>query len=63
VAAANYSANDNFKINVDWDWGFGQEVQDYTVRVYSKHSVDILDDKGETNMLHMDGVNTPSGFK
>jgi len=35
-------------------------VPDFTVKVYSKHDTPLTDEAGLTNMLHADGVNTPS---
>ena len=55
LAESDYSAGDTFKIHVDFHWGFGFEARDYTVSIYSKHQVEVLDKRGKTNMLHMDG--------
>ena len=35
-------------------------MPDFTVKVYSKHDTPITDEDGNTNMLHADGVNTPT---
>mmetsp|Transcript_214 Transcript_214/g.382 ORF Transcript_214/g.382 Transcript_214/m.382 type:complete len:117 (+) Transcript_214:1602-1952(+) len=37
-------------------------AKDYTVRVYSKQDLTVLDSSGNNIMLHMDGK-SPSGFK
>jgi hypothetical protein len=33
----------------------------YTARVYSKQDLQVLNDRGQSNMMHMDGQ-SPSGF-
>jgi len=34
---------------------------EYTARVYSKQDLQVLNDRGQSNMIHMDGQ-SPSGF-
>ena len=60
VLASNYSAGDKFLITVQYTWG-GYPARDYTVKVYSKQDLSILDSDGKTNMWHMDGQ-FPSAF-
>lgn len=62
VEEADYAANDVFKIVVEYNWNFGWwgflrsfPATDYTVQVYSKQSLSVVDSDGNTNMLHMDG--------
>lgn len=61
VSEADYAAGDVFTVEVDYDFT-GWYVDDYTVKVYSSQSdLEIIDEEGETNMLHMDGC-SPSGL-
>jgi hypothetical protein len=39
----------------------GSPAKDYTVKVYTKQDVRVVDINGETSVIHMDGK-TPSGF-
>ena len=55
VLEKDYSAGDKFSINVQFDWGLGLSAEDYTVKVYSIQDLQVKDNKGEINMLHMDG--------
>jgi hypothetical protein len=60
VKESDYSAGDSFTLKVGYKW-FTNTVKDYTVKVYSKQDLDIYDQYGELNVLHMDGQ-SPSGF-
>ena len=60
VEEADYSANDVFTIDVEFAW-YGWVSEDYTVKVYSKQDLEVTDNRGRTNELHMDGT-SPSGF-
>ena len=60
VAEADYSAGDVFTMEVNYNWLF-LSAKDYTVKVFSKQQLQVLDSNGETNMIHMDGQE-PSGF-
>lgn len=39
----------------------GSPHKDYTVKVYSKHDLEVTNSNGETNQLHTDGQ-SPSEF-
>lgn len=60
VAEADYAAGDVFTMEIDYQWDFFY-AKDYTIKVYSKQTLEVKDSKGETNMIHMDGKE-PSGF-
>ena len=60
IAAADYTANTSFLLMVKYYW-MNSPAKDYTVKVYSKQNLSVLDSNGNTNMKHMDGQ-TPSGF-
>jgi hypothetical protein len=60
VEEADYEAGDVFTLTVTYDW-IGRMSRDYTISVYSSQDLEVLDEEGEGNMIHMDG-NTPSGF-
>ena len=62
IPEGEYEAGDVFLIRVDWDWGWGPEAQDYSVHVYSTQDLQVVDDRGNTNQMHMDG-SEPSGFR
>ena len=55
IQESAYEAGDAFTIKVGWNWGIGPEAQDYSVLVYSTQDLEVKNDWGETNMLHMDG--------
>ena len=63
VLEADYAAGDVFTMSVGMSniglWSFGPD--DYTVKVYSKQDIPVLDSKGNTNELNFDG-SSPSGF-
>ena len=61
IEEADYEAGDVFKLNVDYFYFSSPVKRDYTVKVYSKQDLSIVDEDGNTNMLHMDG-SEPSGF-
>jgi len=64
VIESNYTAGDKFIITVQYNWQFGlgrYPARDYTVKVYSKQNLSVLDSQGKTNMWHMDGQ-FPSAF-
>lgn len=48
VAEADYAAGDVFNVKVLYDW-LGNVPRDYTVKVYSKQSLSITDEDGNTN--------------
>lgn len=54
VAEADYSAGDVFTIQVDYTWKTFH-AKDYTIKVYSKQTLEVKDSDGSTNMIHMDG--------
>lgn len=60
VESADYAAGDVFTVDVNYSWS-GWTVEDYTVKVYSTQDLEVLDYRGNTNELHMDGT-SPSGF-
>ena len=60
VEVPDYEAGDVFTLTVTYDW-IGRMSRDYTISVYSSQDLEVLDEEGEGNMIHMDG-NTPSGF-
>jgi len=49
-----------FKIAVKYLW-FNSPHKEYTVSVYSKQTLTVLDDTGSVSIKHMDG-SVPSGF-
>jgi len=49
----DYSAGETFKVVVDYYWLLNG-VRDYTVSIYSKQRIEIVDEYGETNMLYTD---------
>lgn len=51
---SEYEAGDEITITVLYDW-VGRMSRDYTVSVYSKQDLEVLDEDGNTNMIHMDG--------
>lgn len=64
ILSNEYSAGDKFYITVLYQWTYGigsYPAKDYTVHVYSKQDLSILDRDGKTNMWHMDGQ-FPSAF-
>ena len=60
ILLTSYNANDSFTLKVRYLW-MGSPAKDYTVRIYSKQKLEVLDSHGKTNMLHMDGQ-LPTGF-
>ena len=61
LAEADYAAGDVFTVEVDYHtWG-SRYAKDYTFKVYSSQTLEVLDSNGETIMIHMDGQ-SPSGF-
>ena len=64
LLSTEYTAGDTFYITVKYTWtyGFGSyPAKDYTVHVYSKQDLTILDASSKSNMWHMDGQ-FPSAF-
>lgn len=57
----SYSAGDKFTIKVWFDWNWKASARDYSVVVYSKQNIQILDEEDHNNMLDYQGYN-PSGF-
>lgn len=55
VSLYGFKKGDNITISVQMDWSFQGVHQDYSVLVYSKHNIKIVDENGQTNMLHYDG--------
>ena len=53
LSTKEYSAGETFVIEVDYTWLLN-DVRDYTVRVYSKQDMDVLNSRGKTNMLYTD---------
>ena len=51
---ADYAAEDVFAIQVQYNW-FGATKEDFTVKVYSRQELSIVDSDGNTNQIHMDG--------
>lgn len=60
ILLKTYSAGDRFKVRAKYLW-FDSPAKDYTVGIYSKQNLEVLDSTGSSNILHMDGK-TPSGF-
>lgn len=56
----DYSAGSTFKIKAQVKW-FDNPNPEYTVRVYSKQDLTLVNENGQSNMIHMDGQ-SPSGF-
>lgn len=66
VLSSSYSAGDKFIMTVTYDWTYGTSsypwiAQDYTLKAYTKHNLEIKDSLGRTNMWFMDG-RYPSAF-
>ena len=61
ILANTYNNGDTFTIEVKIKW-YDHPAKDYTVKVYSKQTLEVKDNQGQTKMLHMDGQ-SPSGFK
>lgn len=65
VVQGSYSAGDTFYIAVQYNWNLydyrSYPFQDFTLHVYSKQNLEVKDDRGKTNMWHMDGQ-YPSKF-
>ena len=60
ILESNYSAGDKFIIWIQYTWD-GYPARDYTLKVYSKQKLTVLDIDGASNMWHMDGQ-FPSRF-
>jgi hypothetical protein len=60
ILQTTYSAGDVYKVVVGYTW-FNSPAKDYTVKIYSKQSLEVKNASGETNIQHMDGQE-PSGF-
>lgn len=60
VLSTNYTAGTKFIIRVQYTWD-SNPGNDYTLKVYSKQDLTILDSNGNSNMWHMDGQ-YPSAF-
>ena len=56
----SYAAGDVFKVRVGYTW-FNSPSPDYTVKIYSKQTLEVKDAQGLKNQINMDG-STPSGF-
>jgi len=58
VVEDDYAAGDEFKMSVSLDyigyWHLGP--MDYTVKIYSKQEVEVLDSKGNTNQIDEPGT-------
>jgi len=54
VYYSSYVAGDVFAIQVRYNW-WGATKEDFTVKVYSKQDLPVLDSDGNTNQIHMDG--------
>ena len=54
VYYSSYVAGDVFAIQVQYNW-WGATKEDFTVKVYSKQDLEVLDSDGNTNQIHMDG--------
>mmetsp|Transcript_13133 Transcript_13133/g.22192 ORF Transcript_13133/g.22192 Transcript_13133/m.22192 type:complete len:146 (+) Transcript_13133:1309-1746(+) len=59
--SSEYEAGDTFQIFVFMSFSEDYPNKDFTVSVYAKDSLDIVDLQGNTNQIHMDG-HSPSGF-
>ena len=60
IKESDYEAGDTFQFRVHYYW-YGYTAEDFTVKVYSKQALEVKDQRGHTNELHMDGTQ-PSGF-
>jgi hypothetical protein len=60
ILVTSYNAGDIFKVVVKYMW-FDSPAKDYTVKIYSKQTLEVKNSSGETNVIHMDGQE-PSGF-
>ena len=60
ILITSYNAGDVFKVRAKYLW-LGSPAKDYTVKIYSKQSLEVKNFLGQTNILHMDGQ-LPTGF-
>jgi len=60
VKEADYAAGDVFAVYVKYDW-WGSPAPDYTVKVYSTQTIEVLDEAEQTRQFHTDGQ-SPSEF-
>lgn len=50
IVVNNYAANDVYKLRVTYTWfDFPENDRDYTVSVYTKETMDVVDDESATN--------------
>lgn len=60
ILITSYSAGDVYKVRAAYTW-FNSPSPDYTVKIYSKQTLQVKSSTSTTNMIHMDG-SSPSGF-
>jgi len=60
IPDSNYAAGQRFAVDIKYNW-FGIPHKDYTLKVYSRQSIDVTDYKGNKNQLHADGK-SPTEF-
>ena len=60
ISEFQYSAGTTLTARVEYTW-FGSPAPDYTITVYSKQSLEVVDGDGYTRVVNMDG-SSPSGF-
>lgn len=60
IANGGFTAGTNLHIVIKYEWCASPGNQ-YTAKVYSKMNANMLNDAGNTYMVHMDG-NQPSGY-
>jgi len=62
VPSSSYTADTTYRLDVYYMFPEDHPAKDYTVRVYSKQTLTVLDSNDEARELHMDGTTEPSGF-
>jgi hypothetical protein len=60
VREEDYDVKDNFTISIQYNWHWST-ARDFTVTIYSRQHLEIVDWKKETYEIYMDG-DTPNGF-
>jgi len=60
LLVSTYNAGVVWRVTIEYVW-YGSAAPDYTLKVYSKQALSILDSDGNTNVLNYDG-SSPSAF-
>ena len=62
VWVPDYKPGAYFEVSVQYKW-YDSPGRDYTVKIYSKESIAILDGDNQENKLYTDGVNMPTELR